>query len=117
MTKTSRDFNEFLAEQLKDPELAAAYLNEHFHYDGPHYKELLLNAFKSVLEAQGFSKISKKSGISRRALYKAFSKNGNPTLETLHSLLEAIGISILFSASQNKKKTKSKHRKSSTPLR
>ena len=97
-------YKEMLLKQLKDPELAAAYLNEHFQYEGPKAKKLLLNAFKSVLEAQGFTRIAKKTGISRRALYKAFAPDGNPTLQTLHTLLEAIGVSLEFTSVEKAKK-------------
>lgn len=100
----TKPYKEMLLEQLKDPELAAAYLNEHFQYEGPKAKKLLLNAFKSVLEAQGFTYIAKKTGISRRALYKAFAPTGNPTLQTLHTLLEAIGISLEFTATDTYRK-------------
>ena len=56
MSKRSSNFNEFLIVQLKDPKFAAAYLNEHYGYQGPNRKEYFLAAIKNVVEAQGFSK-------------------------------------------------------------
>jgi probable addiction module antidote protein len=103
MPKYSENYKEMLLKQLNDAETAAEYLNEHMGYDGSKRKELLLQAFKNVMEAQGFTDLAKKSGISRRALYHAFSKKGNPTLDTLFALLDAIGLEFHFSMASKKK--------------
>ncbi|MHB8483196.1 MAG: helix-turn-helix domain-containing transcriptional regulator [Nitrospiria bacterium] len=96
MARKSIDFKKFLIEKLKDPRLAVAYLNEHFRYQGSDRQKHLLLGIKNVIEAQGFTVLSRKSGISRRTLYKAFSETGNPTVETLFALLDTIGVSIRF---------------------
>ncbi|MBI1820322.1 MAG: helix-turn-helix domain-containing protein [Nitrospirae bacterium] len=51
--------------------------------------------------------MSRKSGISRRILYKAFSETGNPTVETLLTLLDTIGVSIRFKTENFKNRKKS----------
>jgi probable addiction module antidote protein len=107
MSKKSVDFKKFLIDILKDPQLAVSYLNEHFRYQGPDRKKHLLLGIKNVIEAQGFSVLSRKSGISRRTLYKAFSETGNPTVETLLTLLDSIGMSIRFETEKFKNKRKS----------
>jgi probable addiction module antidote protein len=38
--------------------------------------------------------IAKKAGVGRQALYNALSENGNPTLETLTSVLTALGLEL-----------------------
>ena len=96
MVKKSVDFKDFLLEQLKDPQFAAAYLNEHYRNRGPKRRAHLFEAFKNVVQAQGVTELSRRSGISRRTLYKAFSETGNPTVETLFTLLETIGVGIHF---------------------
>lgn len=45
-------------------------------------------------ENGGMSVIAKKAGISREALYRALSPNGNPTIKTLTSVLSAIGLGL-----------------------
>lgn len=45
-------------------------------------------------EKGGMSVIAKKAGISREALYRALSPNGNPTIKTLTSVLSAMGFGI-----------------------
>src|SRR4051812_44392788 len=109
MPRYSENYKEMLLKQLNDAETAAEYLNEHMGYGGPKRKELLLQAFKNVMEAQGFTNVAKKSGISRRALYHAFSEKGNPTLDTLFALLDTVGIELHFSKA-HKKNMKPRHR-------
>ncbi|OFZ78451.1 MAG: hypothetical protein A2583_13875 [Bdellovibrionales bacterium RIFOXYD1_FULL_53_11] len=103
MSKKKNDFNELVVEELKNPRIAAAYLNEHWHYRGSKKRELLLDALHNIAEAQGFTSLSRRSGISRRSLYSAFSKTGNPTLDTLLTLLDTVGIRIYFESEKNEK--------------
>jgi len=48
-------------------------------------------AFKEILqahlEARNISKLAKESGISRRTIYAALSKEGNPSLDTIARLV------------------------------
>jgi len=50
MTKKLRDYKEFLLDQLKDPQLALAYLNEAFLDED---QRVFLLALKNVLATQG----------------------------------------------------------------
>ena len=40
------------------------------------------------------SDLARKAGLGRQALYTALSENGNPTLETLTSVLDALGLQL-----------------------
>ena len=91
-------FGELLKEQLKDPEFAAAYLNEHISYQGADSQDLILQAMKNVAEAHGMSKAAEESNIPRRTLYHAFSEGGNPTLDTMRQFLQFAGIEFSFKA-------------------
>lgn len=44
--------------------------------------------------SQGVSELARKTGLGRQALYTALSENGNPTLETLTTVLEALGLEL-----------------------
>jgi len=48
-------------------------------------------ALGDVAHSKGMSEIARKSGLGRQALYNALSEKGNPTLETLTSVLTALG--------------------------
>jgi len=97
------EFDQFVVEQAKDPAFALAYLNEHLSYHGPKRMELILDALHKVAEARGINHVIKKSHLSRRTLFHALSKSGNPTLETFLKLLDAVDVKITFDATQPKK--------------
>ena len=54
----------------------------------------LARALGVVARSQGMSEIARKSGLGRQALYNALSENGNPTLETLTAVLDALGLQL-----------------------
>lgn len=88
-----RDFNEYLMEKLKDPELALAYINEAFLDED---QRVFLLALKNVLEAQGgdMTALAEEASVSRQNLYKVFSARGNPKLDSLRSILHALGYEL-----------------------
>jgi probable addiction module antidote protein len=102
MPRKAIDFDETLFELLKDPEEAAAYLNEHLAYKGKDRDELFLKALRKVVLAQGFDQIAQKSNLKRRSLDKALSAAGNPRFSTLNSLLEAVGLQIMVGSKLRK---------------
>lgn len=54
----------------------------------------IARALGDVARSQGMTEIAKKTGLGRQALYTALSENGNPTLETLTSVLGALGLEL-----------------------
>jgi len=40
------------------------------------------------------SQIAKEAGLSREAMYKAFRREGNPTLATLTRVMKALGMKL-----------------------
>ena len=54
-----------------------------------------LLALRDVAEAHGgLAAIAQEAGITREALYRALSPNGNPTLKTLLAVLHAVGMRL-----------------------
>ena len=51
-------------------------------------------ALGDVARSKGMSALARKAGLGRQALYSALSENGNPTLETLTSVLDALGLEL-----------------------
>lgn len=94
MSRKAADFDETLFKLLRDPEEAAAYLNEHLEYSGKDRDALFLKALRKVAMAQGMDRISAKTKLTRRSLEKALSEKGNPRFSTLSSLLAAIGLHV-----------------------
>lgn len=90
------EFSALVKSELKKPKFAAEYLNEHMSYNGDMKQELLIQAFMNVIEAHGISKVANKTDIARRTIYSSFKNKGNPTLATLLSLMDELGVKIKF---------------------
>lgn len=79
------------ADYLKSEEDVIAYLNTWFEDGSP--KEIA-RALGDVARSKGMSDLARKTGFGRQALYTALSDNGNPTLETLTAVLDALGLEL-----------------------
>lgn len=73
MKRQFRDYQEKLIQDLKDPKLASAYLNEALMDEDP---RIFLIALKNVYEAQGeeMTERARKTKLSRENLYRILSK-------------------------------------------
>ena len=91
MNQKSRSFDETLADNLKTPEEMAAYLDEALE-NGT--KADFLLAIQDIMKLVGVSKVAKEAGVGRESVYKTFKENGNPKLDTLESLLHALGLRL-----------------------
>jgi len=96
MPKTRVSYREWLLEELSDPKIAERYLNACLE-EGP---DLFLKGLKKVAQARQMSKVAKEAGVQRETLYRSLSEDGNPTLETLASVLNALGMELRVTARQ-----------------
>jgi probable addiction module antidote protein len=85
-----------VAELREDRELAVEYLRTAMaSLDDPHDRAAGLLALRAIAEAYGgLGAIANTAGISREALYRALSPNGNPTLKTMVAVLGAVGMRL-----------------------
>ncbi|MGL5838387.1 MAG: addiction module antidote protein [Sphingorhabdus sp.] len=83
------------AEALNTPADIAAYLDAYLEDGTP---EELLRAVNVIARSRGMSELARQTGISREALYRAFSDNGNPTLDTLLRVMKALGVRLAIAA-------------------
>lgn len=79
------------AEHLQTEEDILYYLEAAMEGNDPKH---IASALGDVARSQGMSEIARKAGVGRQALYNALSENGNPTLETLTSVLSALGLQL-----------------------
>lgn len=84
------------AELLDSPESVAAYIEAAFEDGDP---ALITHALGVAARARGISQLARDAGLSRDAMYKAFQPNGNPTLQTLTSVMKALGMKLSAQAS------------------
>ena len=80
-----------LAEQLKDEDDIAAYLN--IVISEGDMSELAY-ALGVAAKARGMSDIAKSSGITREALYKALRPNASPRFDTINKVCAALGVRL-----------------------
>jgi probable addiction module antidote protein len=102
MPKRTKKYEESLMESLQNPEEAAAYLNAHL--DEEDSEEMFLLALRDVAKAHGFSEVAEQADLGRESLYKALSKDGNPKLSTLKSLLKVVGLKLAIETDESDEK-------------
>ena len=102
MKKLTKNYKDFLKEQLKDPAEALAYLNAAL--EDKENPEVFLLALRDVAEAHGMRNIAKKAHLNREGFYQMLSKTGNPTLTSLFSILNALGIGVRLNLNQDRMK-------------
>jgi probable addiction module antidote protein len=91
----NRELQKILRKKLDDPELAAEYLTA-CYAEGP---EVFLVGLRDVVEAQGgVARAAELSKLNRESLYRLISRDGNPRLSSLDSVLTALGLKVTFSA-------------------
>lgn len=83
------DFKDFLAEQLKDPEIRA-------EYDALEPEFSLMQAMIDARKSSGLTQkqLSERTGIAQSDISKLESGNGNPSLRTLERLAKGMGMRV-----------------------
>ena len=91
--RASRAFRDTQIELLTDPNNAALYLEEALIAGDTAAFKL---ALRKVAEARlgGMGALSERADLNRETLYRALSERGNPTLETLTKVMQALGLRI-----------------------
>lgn len=82
---------------LRDPVEAAAYLEAVIEMDDP---AALLLALRQVANAHGMAEVARRAELGEKSLFKALSENGNPTIDTLHKVLRAVGLRLSITTAQ-----------------
>jgi len=59
-------------------------------------------AIGTVAKARGMTQLANETGLSRPALYKALSGEGNPGLDTIMKVLSALGVRLTVVPSPDK---------------
>jgi probable addiction module antidote protein len=88
------DYSDHLLEDLKDLKYAAGYLTAALE-EGD---DVFLLAVRDVVQAQGgMGALSKMTDLNRENLYDMLSKEGNPRLSSITTILDTLGFEIKFS--------------------
>jgi len=82
------------AEYLGSPEGQAELLSDAFATGDAKY---IATALGVVARARGMTQIAREAGVTREALYKALSNEGDPKLSTLLGVVRALGVRLTAS--------------------
>ena len=80
-----------VASHLDTPERIVLYLEAVFEEGDP---QLIAAAIGDVARARGMTQLAKDTGLTREALYRSLSEQGNPELSTVLKVLGALGIKL-----------------------
>lgn len=79
------------ARYLTSPEAQAELLNDALSNGNAAYVALALGV---IARARGMTKVAREAGVTREALYKALSEDGDPRLTTLLGVARALGVTL-----------------------
>ncbi|MCA9643488.1 MAG: putative addiction module antidote protein [Myxococcales bacterium] len=82
-----------VAEHLRTPEEAAAYLDAWLE-EAPDDVSGIARALGDIARAKGMSQVAKEAGLSRESLYRALSEGGNPSFSTVLKVARALGVRL-----------------------
>ena len=76
---------------LDSDEALVEYLNVALEENDPEY---FAKALGNVARAKGMSSVSEATGLGRQSLYRALSGDGNPRIDTLFRVLDALEVKL-----------------------
>ncbi|MBU6373087.1 MAG: putative addiction module antidote protein [Alphaproteobacteria bacterium] len=82
------------ADYIDTPEAVVAYLEEAFEDGDP---QIIASTLGDIARSKGMALIAERAGVTREALYKSLSVDGNPRLTTLLGVLKALGLKLSVS--------------------
>jgi probable addiction module antidote protein len=86
-----KSYADSLNKALTEPSEAAAYLDAVMELGDP---PAVLVALRQVVNAHGMAEVTRRAELGEKSLFKALSENGNPTLDTVNKVLQAIGLRL-----------------------
>ena len=89
-------FSNFVAsDYLKTEEDISAYLEAAMEDGDP---QVLVSAMGDIVKARNLTKVARDTGLTREGIYKAFSREGNPSFATVWKVAGALDLHISFSS-------------------
>lgn len=85
------------ADYLDSPEAMAAYLNATMD-DSDGDVGAIADALGAIARAKGMTHVAEQAGLGRQSLYKALSREGNPTIETVYKVARVLGLRLTVQA-------------------
>ncbi len=97
MSLKTRPFD--IAEHLNSDEDIEEFIKAAFEEGDPAF---IAKCLGIVARAQNMSRLARETGMSRAALYKALSGEGNPEFATIMKVMTALGLELTPALAQNR---------------
>ena len=91
MNARDESYEDSLGLALTNPVEAAAYLDAVMAMGD---SAALLVALRHVAKAHGMVEVARRADLGDKTLFRALSKHGNPTLDTMSKVLHAVGLRL-----------------------
>jgi len=88
-TKTARAFD--AAEFLRTPRMMADFLSDAVESGDA---RVIAAALGAIARARGMTQLARETGLTREALYRALSENGNPEFSTVVKVVNALNLRL-----------------------
>jgi len=97
--ETVFSYDQWVADRLSvNPNLAKEYLGAVLENSiKTNDNHIFLNALRQVAISQGMARVAKSAGVRRESLSRALSAKGNPRMDTLFSIISAMGLELTLS--------------------
>lgn len=95
------------AQYLTSPEAQAELLSDALETGDAGY---IANALGVIARARGMSGVARDAGVTREALYKALSRDGDPRLTTLLGVIRSLGLTLTAAATPSRRPQRPKRR-------
>ena len=89
------------ARYLKSDKERAAYLEVALEDGDPGVVAAVLG---HIARSKGMARVAKRAGLGRESLYKALSEEGNPKLDTLLKITQALGLKLTVTVNRSEQK-------------
>ncbi|MCY4154773.1 MAG: putative addiction module antidote protein [Gammaproteobacteria bacterium] len=89
----TRNIRSTHSDHLRNPEVAAEYLNQALQEDEP---SVVLLALRNIAEAQdgGMTGLAVRAHLGRESMYKMLSETGNPKLSSFRKIVNGLGLRL-----------------------
>lgn len=94
MPKRTKSYEASLRERLRDPSYAMEYLRAALEDDDEGGEAVFLLALRDVAKANHMSYVAEATGLNRESLYRMLSHKGNPGINSLKAVLNAVGLKL-----------------------
>lgn len=105
MPKRTKSYEAGLYDRLRDPAYAKEYLRAALEDSDEGADAVFLLALRDIAKANHMTYIAEATGLNRESLYKMLSRRGNPGINSLKAVLNAVGLELSVELAREKPST------------